>query len=53
MQNFELFDKKERLNIFDKALMLFWKTYLHLKQLFDTRLLIWRQLSFSVPKITV
>ena len=50
---FWAFWQKERLTIFDKALMLFWKTYLHLKQLFDTRLLIWRQLSFSVPKIAV
>ena len=45
--------KKKWLTVFDKALMLFWKTCLHLKQLFDARLLIWKQPSFSVPKITV
>ena len=39
IQNFELFYKKW-LTTFDKALMLFWKTYLHLKQLFDARLSI-------------
>ena len=53
IQNFDLFDqkkkkkenlfdkkKKKELTIFDKALMPFWKTFLWLTQLFDTKLLM-------------
>ena len=53
--NLELFDKKTGSfkTIFDKALTLFWKTFLWLKQLFSAKQLISRLQSFSVPKITV
>ena len=37
IQNFVLFDKK-MVNKFDKVLTPFWKTFLFLKQLFDTKI---------------
>ena len=52
IQNCVLFDKKW-FTIFEQVLTPFWKTFLWLKQLFDTKLLIYRLSSFSVPKITV
>ena len=44
LQNFVLFDKK--------WLTIFEKMFLWLKQLFDSKILIQRLSSFSVPKIT-
>ena len=56
-RNFELFEKKKRKSflktIFDKALTPFWKTFLSLKQLFNSKLLISRLPSVSVPKIAL
>ena len=52
IQNFEIFDKKW-LTICDKVLTPFRKTFLWLKQLFDAKIFIYWQLSFSVPKIKV
>ena len=49
--NFELFEKKKALVIFDEALTPLWKKFL-LKQLFDAKLLIKKLPSFSVPKTT-
>ena len=48
IQNFD----KKWLKFFDNVLTPFWKTFLRLKQMFDTRILIQRLTSFSVPKIT-
>ena len=61
-QNFTLFDTKQKREqnitefcktIFDKALTLFWTTFLKLKQLFNSKILKSRLPSFSIPKITV
>ena len=53
-RNLELFWQKPGFfNHFYNALTPFWKTFLWLKQLFNGTLLISRQSSFSVPKITV
>ena len=55
VQNFELFDQKKKKKfsktIFVKVLMLFCKKFVQPKQLFNGILLIFRLLSFSVPKI--
>ena len=56
VQNFELFEEKKTgflKTIFVKALLPFFKTLLSLKQLFDGKLLLFRLLSFSVPKVMV
>ena len=53
MQNFELCDRKPGFLelFFVKAFTPFWKTFLKLKQLLNTKLLICRLPSFSVPNI--
>ena len=55
VQNFDLFDEKPNFfkAILYKALMPFCKAFQKLKQLFNGKVLIFRLLSFSVPKILV